>query len=34
MGANAEEKREALKMADDFIQQMNYPRMKTQVSQA
>uniref|UniRef100_A0A674EEB9 Capping protein (actin filament), gelsolin-like b n=1 Tax=Salmo trutta TaxID=8032 RepID=A0A674EEB9_SALTR len=31
MGANAEEKREALKMADDFIQQMNYPRMKTQV---
>ncbi|KAM6949651.1 capping protein (actin filament), gelsolin-like b isoform 1-T1 [Aplochiton taeniatus] len=30
-GANAEEKREALKMADDFIQQMNYPRMKTQV---
>jgi hypothetical protein len=23
-----------LKMADDFIQQMNYPRMKTQVSQA
>ncbi|XP_036404528.1 capping protein (actin filament), gelsolin-like b [Megalops cyprinoides] len=30
-GANAEEKREALKMADDFIQKMNYPRMKTQV---
>ncbi|XP_071765557.2 capping protein (actin filament), gelsolin-like b [Centroberyx gerrardi] len=30
-GANAEEKREALKMADNFIQQMNYPRMKTQV---
>ncbi|XP_067117843.1 capping protein (actin filament), gelsolin-like b [Osmerus mordax] len=30
-GANAEEKREALKMADDFIKQMNYPRMKTQV---
>ncbi|XP_063043256.1 capping protein (actin filament), gelsolin-like b isoform X1 [Engraulis encrasicolus] len=30
-GANAEEKREALRMADDFIQQMNYPRMKTQV---
>lgn len=30
-GANAEEKREALKMADDFIQQMNYQRMKTQV---
>ncbi|XP_031441161.1 capping protein (actin filament), gelsolin-like b isoform X2 [Clupea harengus] len=29
--ANAEEKREALKMADDFIQQMNYQRMKTQV---
>ncbi|KAJ8416664.1 hypothetical protein AAFF_G00325420 [Aldrovandia affinis] len=30
-GANAEEKKEALTMADDFIQQMNYPRMKTQV---
>ncbi|XP_036381301.1 macrophage-capping protein-like [Megalops cyprinoides] len=30
-GANPEEKREALKMADDFIQKMNYPRMKTQV---
>ncbi|XP_030629052.1 capping protein (actin filament), gelsolin-like b isoform X2 [Chanos chanos] len=30
-GANAEEKREALKMADDFIEKMNYPRMKTQV---
>ncbi|KAL7869484.1 hypothetical protein AOLI_G00134720 [Acnodon oligacanthus] len=30
-GANAYEKREALKMADDFIQKMNYPRMKTQV---
>ncbi|KAG9346345.1 hypothetical protein JZ751_006656 [Albula glossodonta] len=30
-GANAEEKKEALKMADDFIQRMNYPRMKTQV---
>lgn len=30
-GANAEEKRVALKMADDFIQQMNYPKMKTQV---
>ncbi|XP_066520615.1 capping protein (actin filament), gelsolin-like b [Hoplias malabaricus] len=30
-GANADEKREALKMADDFIQKMNYPRMKTQV---
>ncbi|CAL8377588.1 unnamed protein product [Boreogadus saida] len=30
-GANAEEKREALKMADNFIQQMNYDRMKTQV---
>uniref|UniRef100_A0A8C1JM90 Macrophage-capping protein n=1 Tax=Cyprinus carpio TaxID=7962 RepID=A0A8C1JM90_CYPCA len=30
-GANAEEKRAALKMADDFIQQMNYPKMKTQV---
>ncbi|XP_056156490.1 capping protein (actin filament), gelsolin-like b [Lampris incognitus] len=30
-GANAEEKREALKMADNFIKQMDYPRMKTQV---
>lgn len=30
-GANAEEKRAALKMADDFISQMNYPKMKTQV---
>uniref|UniRef100_A0A8C9SL50 Macrophage-capping protein n=2 Tax=Scleropages formosus TaxID=113540 RepID=A0A8C9SL50_SCLFO len=30
-GANAEEKREALKMADGFIEKMNYPRMKTQV---
>ncbi|KAM9827523.1 capping protein (actin filament), gelsolin-like b [Neosynchiropus ocellatus] len=30
-GANAEEKKEALKMADNFIEQMNYPRMKTQV---
>ncbi|KAJ3585723.1 hypothetical protein NHX12_014442 [Muraenolepis orangiensis] len=30
-GANADEKREALKMADNFIQQMNYPSMKTQV---
>ncbi|XP_041842600.1 capping protein (actin filament), gelsolin-like b isoform X1 [Melanotaenia boesemani] len=30
-GANAEEKREALQMADNFIKQMNYPRMKTQV---
>ncbi|XP_036428245.1 capping protein (actin filament), gelsolin-like b [Colossoma macropomum] len=30
-GANADEKKEALKMADDFIQKMNYPRMKTQV---
>lgn len=29
--ANAEEKRAALKMADDFISQMNYPKMKTQV---
>ncbi|XP_060750016.1 capping protein (actin filament), gelsolin-like b isoform X2 [Tachysurus vachellii] len=30
-GANAEEKKAALKVADDFIQKMNYPRMKTQV---
>ncbi|KAM4611308.1 capping protein (actin filament), gelsolin-like b isoform 1-T1 [Polymixia lowei] len=30
-GANAEEKREALKMADNFIQQMNYPKAKTHV---
>uniref|UniRef100_A0AAZ1X033 Macrophage-capping protein n=1 Tax=Oreochromis aureus TaxID=47969 RepID=A0AAZ1X033_OREAU len=30
-GANAEEKRVALQMADKFIEQMNYPRMKTQV---
>lgn len=30
-GANAEEKQSALKMADAFIDQMNYPRMKTQV---
>ncbi|XP_075906777.1 capping protein (actin filament), gelsolin-like b [Nelusetta ayraudi] len=30
-GANAEEKQSALKMADKFIDQMNYPRMKTQV---
>ncbi|XP_068164183.1 macrophage-capping protein-like [Antennarius striatus] len=30
-GANGEEKREALQMADSFIDQMQYPRMKTQV---
>ncbi|KAI5610559.1 capping protein (actin filament), gelsolin-like b [Silurus asotus] len=30
-GANAEEKKAALKVADDFIEKMNYPRMKTQV---
>ncbi|KAF7230319.1 capping protein (actin filament), gelsolin-like b isoform X1 [Nothobranchius furzeri] len=30
-GANEEEKRAALQMADKFIEQMNYPRMKTQV---
>ncbi|XP_076017603.1 capping protein (actin filament), gelsolin-like b [Genypterus blacodes] len=30
-GANTEEKKEALKMADNFIEQMNYARMKTQV---
>lgn len=30
-GANAEEKRVALQMADSFIEQMNYPKMKTQV---
>ncbi|TKS92859.1 Macrophage-capping protein [Collichthys lucidus] len=30
-GANAEEKRMALQMADHFINKMNYPRMKTQV---
>ncbi|XP_017294447.1 capping protein (actin filament), gelsolin-like b isoform X1 [Kryptolebias marmoratus] len=30
-GANAEEKRAALQMADSFIEQMKYPRMKTQV---
>ncbi|KAF3697922.1 Macrophage-capping protein Actin regulatory protein CAP-G [Channa argus] len=30
-GANAEEKRVALQMADSFIEQMKYPRMKTQV---
>ncbi|KAK3559848.1 hypothetical protein QTP86_021432, partial [Hemibagrus guttatus] len=29
-GANAEEKKAALKVADDFIEKMNYPRMKTQ----
>jgi len=30
-GANAEEKRVALQMADNFIEQMKYPKMKTQV---
>ncbi|KAA8579122.1 hypothetical protein FQN60_007242 [Etheostoma spectabile] len=30
-GANAEEKQVALQMADDFIEQMKYPKMKTQV---
>lgn len=30
-GANAEEKQVALQMADNFIDQMKYPRMKTQV---
>ena len=30
-GANAEEKQVALQMADKFIDQMSYPRMKTQV---
>ncbi|XP_052449656.1 macrophage-capping protein-like isoform X2 [Carassius gibelio] len=30
-GANAEEKRVALKVADEFITKMNYPRMRTQV---
>ncbi|XP_062858920.1 capping protein (actin filament), gelsolin-like b [Trichomycterus rosablanca] len=30
-GANAEEKKAALKVADDFIEKMKYPRMKTQV---
>uniref|UniRef100_A0AAQ4RWQ3 Macrophage-capping protein n=1 Tax=Gasterosteus aculeatus aculeatus TaxID=481459 RepID=A0AAQ4RWQ3_GASAC len=30
-GANAEEKQVALQMADNFIEQMKYPRMKTQV---
>uniref|UniRef100_A0A673D138 Macrophage-capping protein n=1 Tax=Sphaeramia orbicularis TaxID=375764 RepID=A0A673D138_9TELE len=30
-GANAEEKQAALKMADNFIEQMKYARMKTQV---
>uniref|UniRef100_A0A3Q3QGM4 Gelsolin-like domain-containing protein n=1 Tax=Monopterus albus TaxID=43700 RepID=A0A3Q3QGM4_MONAL len=30
-GANADEKRVALQMADNFIEQMKYPRMKTQV---
>ncbi len=31
-GANAEEKQVALQMADNFIDQMKYPRMKTQVT--
>lgn len=31
-GANAEEKQESLQMADNFIDQMKYPRMKTQAS--
>ncbi|XP_077597796.1 capping protein (actin filament), gelsolin-like b isoform X2 [Stigmatopora nigra] len=30
-GANAKEKQAALQMADKFIEQMKYPRMKTQV---
>lgn len=30
-GANSEEKRVALQMADSFIERMKYPRMKTQV---
>uniref|UniRef100_A0A673KK62 Macrophage-capping protein n=1 Tax=Sinocyclocheilus rhinocerous TaxID=307959 RepID=A0A673KK62_9TELE len=30
-GANAEEKTVALKVADEFITEMNYPRMRTQV---
>ncbi|XP_014844806.1 PREDICTED: macrophage-capping protein isoform X2 [Poecilia mexicana] len=30
-GANIEEKNAALQMADNFIEQMKYPRMKTQV---
>ncbi|XP_074478913.1 capping protein (actin filament), gelsolin-like b [Sebastes fasciatus] len=30
-GANAEEKQVALQMADNFIEQMKYPKMKTQV---
>ncbi|XP_051965064.1 macrophage-capping protein-like [Xyrauchen texanus] len=30
-GANAEEKRGALKVADEFITELNYPRMRTQV---
>ncbi|XP_048857425.1 macrophage-capping protein-like [Brienomyrus brachyistius] len=30
-GANEAEKKEALKMADNFIEQMKYPRMRTQV---
>lgn len=31
-GANLEEKQEAQKMADKFIDLMKYPRMKTQAS--
>ncbi|XP_069026012.1 capping protein (actin filament), gelsolin-like b isoform X1 [Embiotoca jacksoni] len=30
-GANAEEKKVAMEIADNFIEQMKYPRMKTQV---
>lgn len=30
-GANADEKKVAIQMADNFIEQMHYPRMKTQV---
>lgn len=33
-GANAEEKQVAFQMADSFIDQMKYPRMKTQASGA
>lgn len=30
-GANLDEKRVAMKVADEFITEMNYPRMRTQV---
>lgn len=30
-GANAEEKTVALKVADEFITEMNYPKLRTQV---